>query len=63
MSEYGHCNDCGGSDGNHFSGCDYEGTGETGEYSSGGGIGFLDIGLYVLGIMGVLFLLLTLFGV
>ena len=63
MSDYGHCSDCGGSDGLHIPGCDYEGTGDYGGYRAGKGVGFLDLGLYVLRFIGVLFLLLTLLGV
>ena len=30
MSKYGRCNECGGTNGNHFSDCCYDGTSESG---------------------------------
>lgn len=36
MSEQGRCNDCGGTNGNHFNDCSYDGTSGRGYYSSGG---------------------------
>ena len=37
MSEHGHCPDCGGSNGNHFDDCTYEGTDVNAGHSRVGG--------------------------
>jgi len=34
MSEYGHCNDCGGTNGHHFNDCTYDGVDSGRGYSS-----------------------------
>lgn len=61
MSEYNsgdHCPDCDGSDGNHFPGCDYDGTKGGRGYSRGSGPSFFKfIAILVLGFIGVLCLL------